>query len=87
MNGLVTSKGQVTIPKSLRERYGIRAGMEISFSPGPNGIELHKVVERNRKSKALGCLKDKLAGRAVSQWLDELRGTVSLPPVRKRRNR
>ncbi len=87
MNGLVTSKGQVTIPKPLRERYGIRAGMEVSFSAGPDGIQLHKVVERRRKPRALGCLKQELAGRGVGTLLDELRGPVALPPAKKRGNR
>ena len=33
----VTSKGQVTLPKSVRSRLGIEAGSRIRFSPLPNG--------------------------------------------------
>lgn len=31
----VTSKGQVTIPKVFRERYGIKSGVELQFSVDP----------------------------------------------------
>ncbi|HQC29708.1 MAG TPA: AbrB/MazE/SpoVT family DNA-binding domain-containing protein [Methylotenera sp.] len=37
----VTSKGQVTIPKSLRQQLGIRQGSLIEFSIADNHIELH----------------------------------------------
>jgi len=33
----VTSKGQVTIPKAVREKLGISPGTEIEFVEGPNG--------------------------------------------------
>ena len=76
----LTSKGQVTIPKPLRERYGIRTGMKVSFSAGPEGIRLRKVVDRLPKPRILGCLKHELAGRSSDALIDELRGPVALPP-------
>ncbi|MEM7301017.1 MAG: AbrB/MazE/SpoVT family DNA-binding domain-containing protein [Pseudomonadota bacterium] len=36
----VTSKGQVTIPKNIRERLGISPGDEVSFVEGDFGVEL-----------------------------------------------
>jgi len=33
----VTSKGQVTLPKALRNRLGLRKGAKIRFSIPPNG--------------------------------------------------
>ena len=33
----VTSKGQVTIPKAVREKLGIGPNTEIEFVEGPNG--------------------------------------------------
>lgn len=38
----VTSKGQVTIPKHIRERLGIEPGDEVVFEPAGDGIRLRK---------------------------------------------
>lgn len=82
MNSLVTTKGQVTIPKELRDRFDIRPGSLVDFMPTESGIRLRKVVDRRKRSKVLGCLKAELKGRAVADLLQELRGPVELPPPR-----
>jgi antitoxin PrlF len=64
MKALVTSKGQVTIPKELRERFGIRPGTQVDFT---SGRRWYPPSERE------------LAGRSVTELLDELRGPVELP--------
>lgn len=38
----VTTKGQVTIPKEVRERMGIEPGDEVSFEPTNGGFEIRK---------------------------------------------
>jgi AbrB family looped-hinge helix DNA binding protein len=41
----VTSKGQVTLPKALREQLGIGAGSRIRFTVGPDGkAQVEKVM-------------------------------------------
>ena len=79
MKSLVTSKGQVTIPKELREKFGIEPGAQVDFAAAEDGIRLRKVVDRDKSLNILGCLKKELAGRSVSKLLDELRGPVELP--------
>jgi AbrB family looped-hinge helix DNA binding protein len=79
MKALVTSKGQVTIPKELREKFGIQPGAEVDFVATEDGIRLRKVVDRSKRPGILGCLKKELAGRSVTELLDELRGPVELP--------
>jgi len=74
MKSLVTSKGQVTIPKELRERFGIEPGAQVDFEVVEDGIRLRKVIDRSKKLKVLGCLKADLKGRSVPQLLEELRG-------------
>jgi len=37
MGNAVTTKGQVTIPKAVRERLGIMPGDTVSFELGPDG--------------------------------------------------
>ena len=79
MKALVTSKGQVTIPKELRDKFGIQPGAEVDFAAADDGIRLRKVVDRSKRLGILGCLKKELAGRSVTELLDELRGPVELP--------
>lgn len=44
---IVSSKGQVVIPKLLREKFGIHAGNELLFKARPDGIIEMKPVERS----------------------------------------
>ena len=37
MSTTVTSKGQVTIPKKVRDHLGIEPGTSVDFLPGPDG--------------------------------------------------
>jgi len=37
MKSRVTERGQVTIPKRLRQRLGIRPGEVLDFTEGPDG--------------------------------------------------
>ena len=83
MATLVTTKGQVTIPKKLRDRYGIRPGVRIDFVASPDGIHLRKVVKKEAGS-VLGCLRRELAGKKVPALLDDLRGEVDIPAKRRR---
>ncbi len=83
MKAVVTTKGQITIPKELRERFGIGPGSQIDFVAGSDGIRLRKVIDRRKKPAAFGCLKKELAGSSIHELLDDLRGKVELPPLRK----
>jgi AbrB family looped-hinge helix DNA binding protein len=40
----VTEKGQVTLPKQLRDELGIGAGSEVAFERTDDGILVRKVV-------------------------------------------
>jgi AbrB family looped-hinge helix DNA binding protein len=86
MKALVTSKGQVTIPKELRDKFGIEPGAQVDFVAAPDGIHLRKVVDRKKRPGVLGCLKKELAGRSVADLLNELRGPVQLPRRRRKGN-
>jgi AbrB family looped-hinge helix DNA binding protein len=79
MKALVTSKGQVTIPKDLRDRFGIVPGVEVDFVASADGIRLRKVVDRTKRRSVFGCLKKELAGKSVDELLEDLRGPVELP--------
>jgi len=87
MKSVVTSKGQVTIPKALRNQFGIVSGTRVDFAAAPDGIRVRKVVDRSKRPALFGCLKKELAGRGTRELLDELRGPVELPPSRRKAKR
>lgn len=45
MESLVTRKGQITVPISLRRKYGIEEGMKVTIEDSPSGIIL-KVIPK-----------------------------------------
>lgn len=70
----VTSKGQVTIPKSVRDRMGLRTGDELEFvEQDGGGVAIRKHVTESRFAKWVGWLKH-LKGRDVDELIREMRG-------------
>lgn len=67
----VTSKGQVTIPKRVREQFGIEPGTRLEFAIEGNALRLRKVGEREAVARWRGTLE--LPG-TVDELLDDLRG-------------
>lgn len=49
----VSSKGQVTIPKNLREKFGMLPGTEVEFVPGDGGLRVRKVRGSRRHGEEL----------------------------------
>jgi len=69
----VTSKGQVTIPKDVRERLGLRTGDEIEFVDDRQGFRVQKRVAESPFRKYRGHLKH-LAGRDPDELVESARG-------------
>jgi AbrB family looped-hinge helix DNA binding protein len=67
----VTTKGQVTIPKPIRERLGIDPGDEVEFVETDEGYVVRKRVEENPFEKWKGTLE---TGRTTEEVMNELRG-------------
>jgi AbrB family looped-hinge helix DNA binding protein len=68
----VTQKGQVTIPKEIREKAGIEPGDDLEFEIGKDGtIKVKKNVEENPFSRWEGELDLK---KSTDEIMEELRG-------------
>ena len=65
MKASITSKGQLTIPKSIRDRMGLKAGYVLEFDEK----RMRSVAGRGRKDNAL----------LSKELLDDMRGPVELP--------
>lgn len=53
---VLTSKGQLLIPKRLRNKYGIKSGVKVAFIETPEGIVL-KAMDENFFNQFVGILK------------------------------
>ena len=79
MKATVTSKGQITIPVRLREKFGLRPGTVLEFDEKAPVLTARRVVSRQRMARAAGVLERELAGKSTREWLADLRGKVELP--------
>ncbi len=64
----VTSKGQVTIPKAMRDALGIRPGAQVEFE-----LEDSRIIVRKRVPvEALRKWEGRLRGKTLFQTTDEM---------------
>ncbi|MBA3806348.1 MAG: AbrB/MazE/SpoVT family DNA-binding domain-containing protein [Acidobacteria bacterium] len=59
----ITSKGQVTIPQEMRERYGLQPQTEVEFAPGDGGVMIR--AARNRRTR-------------FREWVKRTRGSATV---------
>jgi AbrB family looped-hinge helix DNA binding protein len=69
----VTSKGQVTIPKEIREKLGVHPGEDVGFEERDNLLIISKVVTKSPFDKWVGKLKH-LEGQRSDDLVREARG-------------
>ena len=68
----VGERGQVTIPKPLRDRYGFTKGVEVEFVASDRGLSLRKGAERESAFRRyLGVVK---GVEGTDRYIEEMRG-------------
>lgn len=71
MNAVVAERGQVTIPKLLRDRLGITPHTVVDFEEDSGRLILTKVVHQDPVVEVIGCLR---LGKPTDAVMKELRG-------------
>lgn len=69
----LTSKGQITVPKAVRDRLGLRPGDEIEFVPTSKGFALRKFPVDSPFEGWSGYL-EHLRGVEPDKLVEEMRG-------------
>jgi len=67
----VGERGQVTIPKSLRTRYGVRPGQEVVFEAREDGVLIKKIIQDDPLRRLVGRVKEEID---VDAYLIDTRG-------------
>lgn len=70
----VTIKGQITIPKGIRKKYGIRPGTEVEVADADGQIVVRKGGPRSPVDRVYGVLKGKTRWRGSDEFIEKLRG-------------
>lgn len=71
MKSRVSERGQVTIPKALRDRLGIAHGQVLEFEAENGRLVATKVGHRDPVDAVYGILG---SGRSTDEYIDEIRG-------------
>ncbi len=69
----VTSKGQVTLPRAVRDALGLKPGSQVDFEIKPDGVRLRRRVTRAQLEKWVGCLPATGEFSDIDALMDELR--------------
>ncbi len=67
----IMERGQITIPKKYRERYGIRPGTEIDIVPQKEGLLIMKKMNTGSFRKVYGILEKE---NDTDSIIEEMRG-------------
>ena len=70
MKAVVAERGQVTIPKALRDRRGIRPGTTLEFSASDGSLVARK-ADTDPVSSVFGCLRRRMD---TDKFIRKIRG-------------
>ena len=76
MKAIVSEKGQVTIPKRLRDQLGIRPGQVLDFDEDRGKLVAVKLDEIDPIDALLGAFPSEMS---TDEFMDLIRGPVDLP--------
>ena len=68
----ISERGQITIPKCLRERFGLNHNVEVELTPTEGGLLIQKrTVARHPVESVFAILSD---GGSTDDYIEEIRG-------------
>jgi antitoxin PrlF len=72
----ITSKGQITVPREIRRRLGVRSGDKLLFESDSKGVRVRAIRNRSAFSKYRGIGNPEIpCGRKnIKRWLRGMRG-------------
>ena len=74
LKAIVAERGQVTIPKVIRDRLGIGPGAVVSFELQDNKIIVSKELTADPIASVYGCLTGATRYASTEEYMTEIRG-------------
>jgi len=71
MKAIVAERGQITIPKAIRDRLGLTPGVMLDLREEGGRIVAEKVASEDPVTQVVGCLN---LGKPTDEIIAELRG-------------
>ncbi|MCY4107439.1 MAG: AbrB/MazE/SpoVT family DNA-binding domain-containing protein [Chloroflexi bacterium] len=68
----ISERGQITIPKHLRDRFGMNHNVEVEITPTEKGLLIQKRATEHPVDRIAGILDD--ADFDVDEYIEEIRG-------------
>jgi antitoxin PrlF len=82
MTSTISSKGQITVPKAVRDKLGLRPGVSVDFELTATGVLLRKGRRGVRAvDRVLGILTRETS---TDSLIDDMRGRRPAPSRRRR---
>jgi AbrB family looped-hinge helix DNA binding protein len=75
----LTSKGQITIPRPIRERLNLKAGDVLDFDEKAPFLKANKTIPPEAWDEAVAVWSDPFPGLDSAAMVEALRGGVDLP--------
>lgn len=70
----VRGRGQITIPKALRDRYGLHKDVEIELVPEEQGIRISKRIRGQHPVERIRGIVKLQFSDSVDEYIEEIRG-------------
>jgi len=70
----IGERGQVTIPKRLRDRYGLHKNAEVEFVPEEGGIRIQKRTRGVHPVESIRGIAKLRYADTVDEYVEEIRG-------------
>ncbi len=68
----ISERGQLTIPKGLRERFGLNHNVEVELTPTEGGLLIHKRTSSKHPVERVYAILDNSG--STDDYIEEIRG-------------
>ena len=71
----ISERGQITIPKQFRDRFGMNKDVEVEITPTEDGLLIQKRSAAQHPVERVSGILDSIDGNFdVDQYMEEIRG-------------